>query len=186
MPRDNHSTNPLQQPIELRDLLVEFGWRLVLVESCTAGRLAATLSSLPGISQWLCGSLVVYRCDSKTGWLGVPADLLNDPHVGPVCYQVSRMLAIRGLTITPEAQLAVAVTGDVGPGAGATTDGKIFCACQLRDGGLFEQALTLESPPPTDANDVAGRMKRLEEATTRVFAFTIESLKKLKLTRAAT
>ncbi|MCA9159342.1 MAG: CinA family protein, partial [Planctomycetales bacterium] len=74
----------LELAISLRDLLASEQCRLVLVESCTAGRVAATLGELPGISQWLCGSLVVYRNASKSAWLGVPDSLLDDPQQGPV------------------------------------------------------------------------------------------------------
>ena len=170
---------------ELRDLLAQCGWRLVLAESCTAGRVSAALSSLPGISQWLCGCLVVYRCDSKTRWLGVPADLLADPGVGPVCRDASRLLAIRSLTITPEANLAVAVTGDVGPGAPPKTDGRLFCACQVRHSGLIERDFELSSPAPSDSQDIAARTLRLEEATARVLRFAIECIQSLQSIQTA-
>lgn len=156
---------------DLRDKLAECGWRIVFAESCTAGRVAASLSVLPGISQWLCGGFVVYRCDSKAQWLDVPSALLADPAVGPVSREASRMLAIRALARTPEASVAVAVTGDVGPGAASQTDGRLFCAAQLRHSGLIERSFMLQSSAPVDALDVAARVRRLEEATDCVLAF---------------
>ena len=48
--------------------------RIVFAESCTGGLVAATLA-IPGISDSLCGSAVVYRLDTKTRWLGIPGDL---------------------------------------------------------------------------------------------------------------
>ncbi|MEZ6136283.1 MAG: CinA family protein [Pirellulaceae bacterium] len=83
----------LKHAQQLRDAAVQLDGRLVLAESCTAGRVAATLASFPGISNWLCGSFVVYRCDSKSRWLGIPTKLLDDPQIGPVSEQVTELLA---------------------------------------------------------------------------------------------
>ena len=68
----------VQRELQVRDL------KLVLAESCTCGRIAATLGALPGISSYLCGSQVVYRNLSKQQWLGVDAQILDDPEHGPV------------------------------------------------------------------------------------------------------
>lgn len=160
----------------LRDRLQELQQRIVLVESCTAGRVSATLAAWPGISQWLCGSLVVYRNDSKARWLGIPDDLLDNPTIGPVSAECSQLLATAALERTPEANWAVAVTGDVGPGAAQKTDGKVFIAARSRDSSTFHQTqVDLTSPAPTDATDVAGRVRRLDEATLHVlqFAYTM-------------
>ena len=51
--------------------LAERQERLVLAESCTGGLICATLATIPGISQWLCGSSVVYRETTKRDWLGI-------------------------------------------------------------------------------------------------------------------
>ncbi len=52
--------------------------RIVCAESCTAGLVSATLAAIPGASKFLCGSAVVYRNATKTNWLHVPAELLDD------------------------------------------------------------------------------------------------------------
>ena len=167
---------------QLRDVLCQKGWKLVLAESCTAGRVAATLAMLPGISQWLCGSFVVYRNGSKTAWLDVPASLLDDPQVGPVSPQTTRLLAAAALQRTPEADVAIAVTGDVGPGAAAATDGIVFLAGVARPNAISldlycnEQRLELKSPAPRDADDVQARLARLDEATRQVLSFAIETI----------
>ncbi len=46
--------------------------RIVFAESCTAGLVSATLARVPGISEWHCGSAVVYRERTKEAWLDVP------------------------------------------------------------------------------------------------------------------
>jgi len=162
--------------IQLRDLLQTTAQRLVLAESCTAGRVAATLASLPGISQWLCGSFVVYRSQSKIEWLGISPAMLDDPAIGPVSASTTLLLAQAALARTSEADIALAVTGDIGPGAPPEKDGKVFCAIATRDGAPREAALQLVAPTPTANDDIAARNARLNEATHRVLQFAIETL----------
>lgn len=155
----------LQKAIEVRDALATAQARIVLAESCTAGRVAAILASLPGISQWLCGSFVVYRCDSKTRWLGIPTKLLDDPRIGPVSRETSELLASAALEATPEARFALAITGDIGPGAPPSTDGVCFIACRDRDGDCYEHKIQLSSPTPASSEAIQQRVTRLDEAT---------------------
>lgn len=168
---------------QLRDQLVQKQSRLVLVESCTGGWLASSLAALPGISQWWCGSLVVYRSESKAIWLGIDRQLLKDPAIGPVSPQVTLQLAQRAILHTPEATLGLAVTGDIGPGVAPEKDGRVYCALcseeDLSNKSLAEarQAQTrLKCPAPLDAQDIARRAARLEEASAWVFARAIEWL----------
>lgn len=156
----------IKQAAALRDQLAERQQRLILTESCTGGWLAASLASLPGISQWWCGSLVVYRCGSKQQWLGIDQAILDDPEIGPVSQLVTRQLAEQALRHTTEADLSLAVTGDLGPGVPADKDGRVFCA--LAERGKLEVAeghMHLQSPAPRDALDIASRVSRLEEAS---------------------
>jgi nicotinamide-nucleotide amidase len=168
----------------VRGLLQQRALRLVLAESCTAGRVAATLALLPGISQWLCGSFVVYRSSSKRDWLQVSEELLADPHIGPVSAQASRALAVAALAHTPEADVAIAITGDVGPGAPLATDGQIFLACATRNPNSSppcpaDVQLQLQGSAPIDAEDLASRYARLEEATQCTLRFAVEQLSAL-------
>ncbi len=100
--------------------------RIVFAESCTAGLLAATLGQVPGISESLCGSAVTYRNATKAGWLGVDTKLLDDPAITAVSDPVARQMARGVLQMTPEADLAVSVTGHLGPDAPAGQDGLVF------------------------------------------------------------
>ncbi|MFM7928628.1 MAG: CinA family protein, partial [Pirellula sp.] len=50
-------------------LLRESNRRIVLAESCTGGLAAAWFTSVPGASDVFCGSMVVYRNDTKSQWL---------------------------------------------------------------------------------------------------------------------
>ncbi|MFO0943602.1 MAG: CinA family protein [Pirellulales bacterium] len=169
------NTANINLAIQVRDLLQQRNARLVTAESCTAGRIAATLSSLPGVSQWLCGGFVVYRSGSKNAWLGIPWDVLNDPQYGPVSQLASDLLCVAALEKTPEATWSLAITGDVGPGAPASTDGHCFVSVKLsRDAKIVNKTLLLRSPPPENAGDIAARVARLDEATGQAFKFLLE------------
>lgn len=115
--------------------------RLVLAESCTAGLIAASLAQTPGISECLCGSAVVYRTATKTAWLDVPAELLDDPAIGPVSAEVSAAIARGVLARTPEAQLALGITGHLGPDAPSGLDGVVFVAIVRRSAEAGGDAL---------------------------------------------
>lgn len=118
------------------------GRRLVLAESCTGGLAAATLTRVPGISDVFCGSAVVYRNATKTAWLGVPAELLDDPAIGPVSSETAERMARGALDRTREADLAASITGHLGPDAPDGLDGVIFIGLAHRGGGeLVEVAV---------------------------------------------
>ncbi len=161
----------------LAELLREQNRKLVLVESCTAGRVSAQLASIPGISNFYCGSFVVYRALSKSSWLGIPEKTLHNPSIGTVGQQTSNLLAHAALTHTPEADLGVAVTGDVGPFAPASTDGLIFLSLVARESARVAMLIQrLSCPPPRDSHDIAARVRRLDEATQGVLSFIIAHL----------
>src|SRR5688572_6217587 len=111
---------------EVARLLQSTGRRLVLAESCTGGLVAATLARVPGISEHLCGSAVVYRAATKSAWLGIDPRLLHDPAIGPVSAEVTRELALAVLEQTPEADLSAGVTGHLGPDAPPALDGVVY------------------------------------------------------------
>jgi nicotinamide-nucleotide amidase len=161
--------------VALKSQLEACNVKLVLAESCTAGQMAATLGCVPGISNWFCGSFVVYRSGSKASWLGVPEEVLDDPAHGPVSALASELLATAALRQTPEANWSVAITGDVGPGAPAATDGVCFVAIKLgRDQQIIHSRIKLACAAPRDADDLSARVDRLEEATGRALELILE------------
>lgn len=105
--------------------------RVVFAESCTGGLVSAALAQIPGISEFHCGSAVVYRLDTKTRWLDVPAAVLIDP--GPVSEIVARHMATGALAKTPEADWSVAITGHLGPNAPDGQDGLVFIGVSRRE-----------------------------------------------------
>lgn len=156
---------------ELADVLEQTRTRIVFAESCTAGLVAASLAGVPGISAWLCGSAVTYQDRTKSDWLRVtPADL---EAFTAVSEQVTTSMAIGVLANTTAADLAVAVTGHLGPGAPRSLDGVIFVAAMHRrvSGARVPAGLAASGPPISRWRfDLASksRVDRQVEATLRV------------------
>lgn len=120
--------------LEVIRLLRESNRRIVLAESCTGGLAAAWFTSVPGASEVFCGSMVVYRNDSKSRWLGLDPQMLVDEKIGPVSPQASEQLAREVLSRTPEAHLAIGITGHLGPNAPSELNRKVFLGGLFRDG----------------------------------------------------
>ncbi|MFO1045788.1 MAG: CinA family protein [Planctomycetaceae bacterium] len=128
---------------EIASLLKETRTRVVFAESCTAGLVAATLSRVPGISEFHCGSSVVYRLDTKSRWLGIDPELLVDPGPGPVSEIVARHMATGVLERTPEASFSAAITGHLGPNAPIHQDGLVFIGiAQRREGEVHAEVFS--------------------------------------------
>jgi nicotinamide-nucleotide amidase len=111
-------------------LLKETNRKVVFAESCTGGLVSGALTKIPGISNFHCGGVVVYRNETKQAYLDIPAAALQDP--GPVSAEVTELMAANVLKITPEADLAAAVTGHLGPNAPPKLDGLVFVAVVRR------------------------------------------------------
>ncbi len=103
----------LQSAAALADLLERTGRKIVLAESCTAGLVSATLGSISGISDRLCGSAVTYRESVKQEWLGLDSQLLE--RCTAVSGEVTRAMAQAVLGRTAEADYSVAITGHLQP-----------------------------------------------------------------------
>ncbi len=104
--------------------------KIVFAESCTGGLVSAALAGVPGISEWLCGSAVTYRSPTKVAWLGVDATQISEHSA--VCGEVALQMALGVLEKTPEAELAISITGHLGPGAPEGMDGLVFIGIARR------------------------------------------------------
>ncbi|MBE0416294.1 MAG: nicotinamide-nucleotide amidohydrolase family protein [Coriobacteriia bacterium] len=91
------------------------GLTIALAESCTGGMVAAELTTVPGASAVLLGSVVTYADALKRDLLGVGEGILREH--GAVSAETACAMAtgVRSLT---RANLALAVTGIAGPGGG--------------------------------------------------------------------
>jgi PncC family amidohydrolase len=104
--------------------------KIVFAESCTAGMVAATLAQTPGISRFLCGSAVVYRDATKSSWLGISKKILRSS--GAVSRETAIAMARQVLRKTREADVAAAITGDLGPLEDFKNAGIVFVAVARR------------------------------------------------------
>lgn len=116
--------------------------RLVLAESCTGGLAAAFLARIPGVSEFLCGSAVVYQVETKARWLRVSRRLLRDP--GPVSPEVVSAMAAGVLAATPAADVSGAITGHLGPGAPPNQDGLVYVAFARRTQGKQQSPIAIK------------------------------------------
>ncbi|QDU08621.1 CinA family protein [Gimesia aquarii] len=129
----------LQAAKEVQAALRTHDEKLVLAESCTGGLVATLMTSLPGISDYFCGSAIVYRWDTKMKWLGVQPETLEK--YTDVSRETARELALGVLKQTPEATWAASITGHLGPNAPSHQDGLICIGIAHRSSNDFN------SPP---------------------------------------
>ena len=164
------------------NLLKKRGLKVVFAESCTGGLVAGALTRVPGISEYHCGGMVVYRNATKQAYLGISKKLLENP--GPVSAEVAIEMATRVLDLTREADVAAAVTGHLGPGAPPEFDGVIFFAIALRTAPLPKRRMkTGRQKYQTlvqkhDCQSSESRLPRQREAAERVLAGLADFLEK--------
>ncbi|HLY01334.1 MAG TPA: competence/damage-inducible protein A [Candidatus Cybelea sp.] len=96
-------------------LLASRRQRLAIAESCTGGRIAAALTSVPGSSKTFVGAVVAYDDSVKRSQLDVEAATLE--RSGAVSQEVARQMA-RGARARLGADVALATTGIAGPDGG--------------------------------------------------------------------
>lgn len=166
---------------QLHQLLQEQGQCIVFAESCTAGLIAASVGRIPGISNWLAGSAVVYQIETKAEWLGVDRTTLMDP--GPVSQIVSEQMVRGVLQKTPQATIAASITGHLGPNAPAGEDGVAWTSIGLREStNLVVQSRRLSldrdvAPETrTRVSPIELRQTRQRHAVEQVLQFCIDQL----------
>jgi len=100
---------------EIGELLLARRWTLAVAESCSGGRAAHKIVSVPGASRYFLGGVAAYANDAKEDLLGVPPGLL-ECH-GAVSEEVALAMA-HGARRRFGASCAVAITGIAGPDGG--------------------------------------------------------------------
>ncbi|HET6326259.1 MAG TPA: CinA family protein [Planctomycetaceae bacterium] len=156
--------------------------QLVLAESCTGGLVAALLTRIPGVSEVLCGSAVVYQVETKARWLRVSRDLLEKP--GPVSREVASAMAAGALTSTPHATVSAAITGHLGPGAPPPQDGLAFLAFASRTHVSKQPRIVVKKlelskdPEDTSRRPLAKRLRRQRSAAVHLLQWILVNLPK--------
>ena len=117
---------------EIQQYLYESGLTLGTAESCTGGRIAEAIISVPGVSAYFKGGIISYTNDVKENVLGVDSRLLEEKTA--VCEEVA-IAMVKGALNTLNVDFAISTTGVAGPGGG-THDipvGTIWIACGNKD-----------------------------------------------------
>lgn len=118
------------------------GLTVATAESLTAGRVAASLGDVSGISAVLRGGVVAYSNEVKTSVLGVDAGLLA--RGGAVQEEVALAMA-RGALALFGTDLAVATSGVAGPGpSDGVPAGRVVIAAVASGGASFARTLMFE------------------------------------------
>ena len=117
------------EPIEfvLGKILTEKKATLATAESCTGGKIAATLTALSGASNYFKGSVVSYATQTKIDILGVSKETIEE--FGVVSANVAKEMAV-GIQKLTNSDYAIATTGNAGPSKGDTVAdlGTVFIA----------------------------------------------------------
>ena len=123
-------TEPLA--VAVGDLLRKKQLKLALAESCTGGLIASLITDVAGSSEYFLGGVVAYAYEAKELLLDVPHALLLEH--GAVSEPVTRVLA-RHVRAKLEANIAVGITGIMGPGGATPTKplGLTFIALSAPD-----------------------------------------------------
>lgn len=123
---------------EISQLLWEREETVSTAESCTGGRVAEAIISIPGASKYYKGSIVSYTNETKENLLGISRALLDEK--GAVCEEVVREM-VKGACKTLNTNYAIAVTGYAGPTSSSDNVpvGTIWIACGTPDNQVVDK-----------------------------------------------
>jgi nicotinamide-nucleotide amidase len=128
------------EPIEvvLGKLLTEKKVTIATAESCTGGKIASTLTSVSGASNYFKGSVVSYATQTKIDVLGVSKSTIDKYSVVSAQVASEMVLGIQKLT---QVDYAIATTGNAGPAKGDSVAdlGIVFIAIATPTGVFVEE-----------------------------------------------
>ena len=117
---------------EISELLWEMEKTVGTAESCTGGRIAEAIISVPGASKYFKGGIISYVNEIKESLLGVDPQVLAEQTA--VCEEVAREMVV-GACKALNTNYAISATGVAGP-TGGTKEipvGTIWLACGNAD-----------------------------------------------------
>lgn len=117
---------------EISDLFWKEGLTLATAESCTAGNVAAAITSIPGSSHFYKGGIVAYSNEIKENLLGVNPETLENK--GAVSEEAVLEMA-KGAMKSMNSDCAIATSGIAGP-TGGTPDkpvGTVWIAVAMKE-----------------------------------------------------
>ena len=150
---------------EISQMLWEVEKTVGTAESCTGGRIAEAIISVPGASKYFKGGIISYVDEVKVNLLLVSPDLLLEKTA--VCEEVAVEM-VKGACKALKTDFAIAATGIAGP-TGGTKDipvGTIWLAC-----GSIDRQVTLK------VQEDHGRDINLAIATNKAMQMFLDFLK---------
>ena len=124
----------------LIDTLKKHNATVSAAESCTGGLISELLTSRPGSSSFMLGSVTSYAASAKINVLGVPEDII-DKH-GTVSFECAEMMADGARKIF-SSDYSVSVTGVAGPD---TDEGKAVGTVYLGFSGKDRKTISVLLP----------------------------------------
>ena len=135
---------------QLQHICIDRRLTLATAESCTGGLLATTLTSIPGSSQYLKGSVVAYADQSKADVLHVKKETLEK--YGAVSEQTVHEMS-QNVCKLFQTNIGIAISGIAGPDGG--TDEKPV--------GLVYMAFTINHKTKTIKHLFSGDRQQIRE-----------------------
>ena len=117
---------------EVSELLWDMEKTVGTAESCTGGRIAEAIISVPGASKYFKGGIISYTNEIKESLLGVSHELLEEKTA--VCEEVAIDM-VKGACHALNTDYAISATGIAGPSGGTKEIpvGTIWLACGNAD-----------------------------------------------------
>lgn len=134
--------------------LLECNKSLCTAESCTGGRIAALITSLPGSSEYFRGGIVSYQTEIKESVLKVDAAIINQ--YGVVSRETADAMRACACRLF-EADYAIAITGYAGPTGGTDDDpvGTVYLSVGTVSNGVTKRVVSQFTERTQIQDDVA-------------------------------
>jgi len=141
--------------VVLGRLLTQKKLSLAAAESCTGGKIAQVLTSVPGSSAYFKGSAVTYATQAKIDILGIPKELIEANSV--VSAAVAEAMAVNAQKIF-HADYAISTTGNAGPDRGDADAevGTVYIGIATPT-GVYSKKLELGQPREKVIERAAGK-----------------------------
>lgn len=119
-------------------LLTSNNLTLATAESCTGGKIAQMITSVPGSSNYFKGSVVSYATETKISMLGISPELIKEHSV--ISFEVAKEMAL-AIKNRMNTDYAIATTGNAGPskGEGKSEIGTVFIAIATPNDLIVEE-----------------------------------------------
>lgn len=151
--------------LELDQLLKDRGCSLSVAESCTGGKIAASITTIDGCSAYFLGSVTSYSNSVKKNVLGVPSEIIEE--FGAVSSECVAKMA-EGVRRVTNSDFSIATSGIAGP-TGATADKEV---------GLVWIGYSSKTKTQTfKANFSGDRVTNIDSFTERALEILLHSIK---------